>query len=87
MQSLEEAEAFNRDYKKWDDYNEALLTSLFTNDTPASLCRWSVSLGVIPFQRNLYALEKKFDYLQSETARCKTTASRSSCRADSHLPD
>jgi predicted nucleotide-binding protein len=73
VQSQEEAQAFNKDYDKWDDYNETLLRSLFTNDVPVTEYVWSVSLGttyhpdspLAKHRRNLEAIDKKSDHLES----------------------
>lgn len=47
VDSYEDMDAFERDYKKWDAYNETLLKSLFTNDSPATEYSWSVSVGFV----------------------------------------
>lgn len=69
----EEAEAFNKEYEKWDDYNGTLLDSLFTNDSLVTEYNWSVSMGLIAYdetmghkyRRNLEHLSKKIDQLES----------------------
>ena len=73
VQNLEDAEAFNKDYIKWDEYNATLLQSLFTNDDPLTQYRWSVSATVVThdetaydaYHRNLEFLRGKGDHLES----------------------
>jgi uncharacterized protein (TIGR02391 family) len=68
VQSAEQAEAFEKDFQKWNDYNEALLTSLFTNDSPKIDYRWSVTAGVIVGEESVYARHRR--RLEEIRAKC-----------------
>lgn len=46
VNSPELAAQFERDYLKWNDYNEELLRSLFTTNTPRLNYRWAVGGGI-----------------------------------------
>jgi hypothetical protein len=71
--SQEEVMSFNKAYQKWDEYNRDLLLSLYTNSTPATEYNWSVATPMRSYrdsdfeiyQRNLVALDKKCDKLES----------------------
>lgn len=69
----EQAIAFNRDYRKWHDYNETLLGALFTNDSFRTNYRWSVPARVIDHDETVFeqfqewrdALEPRCTFLES----------------------
>lgn len=65
MDSREELEALERDYKKWNAYNEGLLKVLFTTDAAATQYAWSVSSWVAMGEGLVDVLTHRLDALES----------------------
>lgn len=48
-------ESFEKEYQKWNDYNESLLRALFTTDAAVVEYAWSIRTGAVIDQGNPYA--------------------------------
>jgi len=63
--SPDEVEAFERDYRKWNTYNEGLLKALFTTDAAVTQYVWSVSSWIATGEPLPNVLTRRLDALES----------------------